>query len=141
VSPVGWIAFVVAGAVGAPLRYELDGIVGERLDGVFPWGILLINVSGSFLLGLVTGFGLHHGLGRTPRIVMGTGFCGAFTTFSTFGFETVRLIEEGDLAEAIANIGLTLLLGAAAAALGLALPAVLRRSVAPGVPMVDRCGP
>jgi CrcB protein len=125
VSPFGWVAFVIAGAVGAPLRYLLDGVVGERTDGVFPWGILLINVSGSFLLGLLTALGLHHGLGRTPRIVLGTGFCGAFTTFSTFTYETVRLIEEGDLAEAVTNLGLTVLIAGAAAALGLALPAIV----------------
>jgi len=125
VSAAGWIAFLVAAAIGAPLRYELDGLVGQRVDGVFPWGILLINVAGSFLLGLLTGLGLHHGLGKTPRLVLGTGFCGAFTTFSTFSFETVRLLEAGDLREAVGNVGLTLLLGAGAAALGLAIPAVV----------------
>jgi CrcB protein len=116
---------VVAGAIGAPLRYLLDGAVGRRTTGAFPRGILLINVSGSFLLGLVTGLGLHHGLGRTPRIVIGTGFCGAFTTFSTFTYETVRLIEEGDVVDAAANVGLTLVVGGMAAALGLAIPAVV----------------
>lgn len=124
-SAAGWIAFVVAGAIGAPLRYELDGLVGQRFDGVFPWGILLINVSGSFLLGLLTGLGLHHGLGKTPRVVLGTGFCGAFTTFSTFTYETVRLLEEGDVTEALANLVVTLALGAAAAGAGLALTAVV----------------
>jgi fluoride exporter len=124
-NAAGWTAFVVAGAAGASLRYELDGIVGERVGGVFPWGILLINVAGSFLLGLLTGLGLHHGLGKTPRLVLGTGFCGAFTTFSTFTYETVRLVEAGDVPEAVSNVALTLLLGGTAAALGLALPAVL----------------
>ena len=123
-SALGWVAFVIAGAVGAPLRYVVDGLIGQRTKGAFPLGILLINVSGSFLLGLVTGLGLHHGLGRTPRIVMGPGFCGAFTTFSTFTYETVRLIEEGDIAEAVTNLRLTVLVAGAAAALGLALPAV-----------------
>ena len=121
----GWVAFVVAAAIGAPLRYELDGLVGQRVDGVFPWGILLINVTGSFVLGLLTGLGLHHGLAKTPRLVLGTGFCGAFTTFSTFSYETVRLVEAGDLTEAFGNVALTLVLGAAAAALGLALPAIV----------------
>ncbi len=121
----GWIAFVVAGAIGAPLRYLLDGLVGDRTDAVVPWGILLVNVSGSFVLGVVTGLALHHGLGRTPRIVIGTGFCGAFTTFSTFTYETVRLIEADRRREALVNVAMSLGLGLAAAAAGLALPAVI----------------
>ena len=124
-SAGAWVAFVLAGAVGAPLRYLVDGFVGERTpDALLPWGILAINVSGSFILGVITGLALHHGLGRTPKIVLGTGFCGAFTTFSTFSFETVRLIEEGDVAEGAANVGLTLALGGLAAALGLAVTAI-----------------
>jgi fluoride exporter len=125
VSGTGWIAFVVAGAVAAPLRYLIDGLVGDRTDGLVPWGILVVNVSGSFVLGLVTGLALHHGLGRTPRVVIGTGFCGAFTTFSTFTYETVRLIEAGRRREALVNVALSLVLGLAAAAAGLALPAVI----------------
>jgi CrcB protein len=125
VNAGGWIAFVVAGAIGAPLRYLLDGLVGDRTDAVVPWGILLVNVSGSFVLGVVTGLALHHGLGRTPRIVIGTGFCGAFTTFSTFTYETVRLIEADRRREALVNVAMSLGLGLAAAAAGLALPAVI----------------
>lgn len=123
-SSAGWAAFVVAGAVGAVLRYLVDGLVGDRTDSVLPWGILAVNVSGSLVFGLVTGLALHHGLGRTPRIVIGTGFCGAFTTFSTFAYETVRLMETGERREAFVNGVLTLLLGVAAAAGGLALPAL-----------------
>ena len=82
-SPAAWIAFVAAGAVGAPVRYLLDGYVGDRTEGVFPWGTFLINVSGSLLLGLLTGLALYHAFPDTPRIVLGTGFCGAYTTFST----------------------------------------------------------
>lgn len=123
--PAAWGAFVVAGAVGAPLRYLVDGAVGRRSDGLVPWGILVVNVGGSFLFGLVTGLALHHGLGRTPRIVIGTGFCGAFTTFSTFTYETVRLLENARRREAAVNVGLSLVLGAVAAALGLAVPAVI----------------
>ena len=123
-SPAAWVAFVVAGALGAPLRYLIDGAVGERTDGLVPRGILVVNVGGSFLFGLVTGLALHSGLGRTPRIVIGTGFCGAFTTFSTFTYETVRLLEEGRGRDAAANVGLSLVLGTVAAALGLALARV-----------------
>lgn len=124
-SAAGWFAFVVAGAIAAPLRYVVDGLVGDRTDAVLPWGILVVNVGGSFVLGLVTGLALHHGLGRTPRLVIGTGFCGAFTTFSTFTYETVRLLEVGRRREALANVALSLALGLAAAAAGLALPAVV----------------
>jgi CrcB protein len=124
VSAAGWAAFVVAGAAGALLRYLVDGLIGDRTDSELPWGILAVNVSGSFVLGLVIGLALHHGLGRTPRIVIGTGFCGAFTTFSTFAYETVRLMETGRQREALANVALSLALGLAAAAAGLGLPAV-----------------
>lgn len=124
-SAAGWVAFVVAGAVGAPLRYLVDGLVGDRTDGVVPWGILVVNVGGSFALGLVTGLALHHGLGRTPRIVIGTGFFGAFTTFSTFSYETVRLIEADRRREALVNVALSVGLSLAAAAAGLALPALV----------------
>lgn len=124
-TPFGWAAFVAAGAGGAVARYMLDLAVGTRTKGVFPWGTLTINLTGSLLLGVITGLALHHGLPRTTRIVIGTGFCGAFTTFSTFTYETVRLIEEGDVVEALANVGLTLLVGGIAAALGLAIPAVV----------------
>jgi CrcB protein len=121
VSPSAWIAFVVAGAVGAVARYELDRAVADRSRGVFPWGTLVINVSGSLLLGVITGLALHHGLSASDKIVVGTGFCGAYTTFSTFSFETVRLVEEGALAEAFRNAAGTLMACAAAAAAGLAV--------------------
>jgi CrcB protein len=121
VSPLAWVAFVAASAVGAPARYVLDGIVSDRVEGVFPWGTFVINVAGSFLLGLLTGLGFHHGLSRTSRVVLGTGFCGAFTTFSTFSFETVRLLEEGAWNEAARNTFGTLIAGGLAAAAGLAV--------------------
>jgi len=120
-SPLAWVAFVAAGAVGAPLRYLVDGAIGGRTEGVFPWGTFVINVSGSFLLGLLTGLALYHAFPKTPKVILGTGFCGAYTTFSTFTFETVRLVEEGALGEAFRNAVGTLLAGAAAAAAGIAL--------------------
>lgn len=123
-SPWAWAGFVVAGAVGAPARYLLDDAISSRTQGVFPWGTLAINVSGSFLLGLLTGLALFHGLPATPRLVLGTGFCGAYTTFSTFTYETVRLAEEGAVNEAVRNALASLVLGAAAAAAGLAAAAL-----------------
>lgn len=123
-TPLAWIAFVIAGAVGAPLRYLLDGAIAERSRGVFPWGTFVVNVTGSFALGLLAGLGLYHGLSPTLRVVVGTGFLGAYTTFSTFTFETVRLVEEGARNEAIRNAVGTLAAGAVAAAAGLALAAL-----------------
>jgi CrcB protein len=124
VSSLGWVAFVVAGAVGAPVRYLVDIAVAERVRGALPWGTLVINVSGSFLLGLLTGLGLHHGFPKTARAVLGAGFCGAYTTFSTFTFETVRMLEEGAQVEALTNVAGTFLASALAAGAGLALATI-----------------
>ena len=123
-SPVAWAAFVTAGAIGAPVRYLVDGWVADRTEGVFPWGTFVINVSGSLVLGFLTGLSLYHAFPDTPKVVLGTGFCGAYTTFSTFSYETVRLVEEGAVAAALRNALGTLVTGAGAAALGLALAAL-----------------
>jgi CrcB protein len=123
-SPLAWVAFVVAGAVGAPARYLIDGAVLDRTRGAFPWGTFLINVTGSFLLGFLTGLGFNHAFPKAPRVVLGTGFCGAYTTFSTFTFESVRLLEEGATNEAIRNVLGTLLAGSFAAVAGLAVAAL-----------------
>ncbi len=112
---------VLGGAIGAPARYLVDGVVQSRSRGVFPWGTFVINVSGSFVLGVVTGAALYHGLGPLPKTAVGTGFCGAYTTFSTFSYETVRLLEEGSVATASFNAIASAVVGLAAAALGIAL--------------------
>ncbi len=118
-----WIGVCLAGAVGAPTRYLLDGLVGDHTSGRFPWGTFVINMSGSFALGLLTGLALYHGFPATPKIILGTGFCGAYTTFSTWTFETVRLLEEGSTRQAGLNAAASLVLGLVAAAAGLALAA------------------
>jgi len=115
----------VAGALGAPARYLLDGFVQSRSRGVFPWGTFVVNVSGSFVLGVVTGWALYQGLGNLPRVAIGTGFCGAFTTFSTFSYETVRLLEEGSVLESALNTLGSVAAGLIAAAAGLALMAAV----------------
>lgn len=119
--PLPWAAFIAAAAVGAPLRYLLDSAIAERVEGVFPWGTFVVNASGSLLAGLVSGLALYHGFPTAPNVVLATGFCGAYTTFSTFTFETVRLIEEGAITEALLNVAATSLTCGAAAAVGLAL--------------------
>ncbi len=123
-SPLAWVGFVIAAAVGAPLRYLVDGAIAERAEGVFPWGTFVINASGSLVLGVLTGLGLYHAFPKVPKVILGTGFCGAYTTFSTFTYETVELLEEGALNEAARNAFGTLVVGAGAAALGLALAAL-----------------
>ena len=117
------LAVSAASAVGAPARYLLDKAITSRRGSVLPLGTLAINISGAFVLGLLTGLALHHGLSKNVVTVFGTGFCGAYTTFSTFSYETMRLIEEGALGEAAANVAVSLAAGllAAAAGLGLAL--------------------
>lgn len=119
-----WVAVAVGGAVGAPARFLLDGAVAARARGPFPWGTLAVNVLGSLLLGIVTGLTLHHGLGSTGRAAFGLGFCGGFTTFSTFSYETARLVEEGVPGLAARNVAANVVLALAAAALGLAVTSV-----------------
>jgi CrcB protein len=115
---------IAAGAVGAPVRYLVQSFVRDPAGGAFPWGTLLVNTSGSLLLGLLTGLGLYHAFPETPRLVLGTGLCGAYTTFSAFTFDTVRLIEEGALNEAFRYAFGTLAVCAGAAGAGLALAAL-----------------
>jgi fluoride exporter len=119
------LAIALAGAIGAPARFVVDGFVADRLGRVFPWGTFLINVSGSLLLGLLTGVALYHGFPSVPKAFLATGFCGAYTTFSTFGYETVRLAEENAGRLAAANALGSLAAGLAAAAAGLAMAALL----------------
>lgn len=105
---------VLGGAVGAPARYLLDLSVQSRIPGRFPTGTLLVNVSGSLMLGLIAG-------AASPGWVasgLGVGFCGAFTTFSTFGLEAVRLFEQRRSALALGYVVLSLVAGLAAASLG-----------------------
>jgi fluoride exporter len=104
-------------AIGAPLRYLTDRAIRARHDSVFPWGTLTVNVVGSLLLGLVIG------LPADPAVaaLVGTGFCGALTTYSTFGYETLRLVQEGARFSAFVNVVASVMAGLAAAYLGLLL--------------------
>ena len=119
-----WLAIAVAGAIGAPLRYLVDGAVSDRVRSVFPWGTFVVNMSGSFALGLITGLVLYHAFPADGRLIIGVGLIGAYTTFSTFTFEAASLIERREIRLAALNIGGSVVLGAAAAAAGLALAAI-----------------
>lgn len=113
----------LAGALGAVCRLVVDGGVRARYDR-FPLGTLVVNVSGSLLLGVVTGLVLFHGAPSELRTVLGTGFCGGYTTFSTASFEAVRLLQQRRLGAALLTAAGTLLLTLLAGAAGLTLAAL-----------------
>jgi CrcB protein len=116
---------LVGGALGAPLRYLTDLFVQSRHDSVFPWGTFAVNVVGSLLLGTTAGAVATADGPAWVLTLVGTGFCGALTTFSTFGFETVRLVEDGSLLEAALNVSASLVVGMAACVAGWSLAAAL----------------
>jgi CrcB protein len=117
------LAVALAAGLGAVCRYLLDVAVTRRTRGSFPYGTFCVNVTGSFVLGLVVGLGLHHHLGGDAVAVLGAGFAGGYTTLSTWAWETLELGREGELRRAVANVLGSLAAGllAAAAGLGLAL--------------------
>jgi CrcB protein len=112
-----WIA--VAGAAGALARYGLSGLVHTITGTRLPWGTLLVNLLGCFLLGLITETSGRSGwLSPEARIGMTIGFLGSFTTFSTFGVETFRAIESADWVGAVSSVLLTLVGGLAFVLIG-----------------------
>ena len=108
-----------AGALGAPSRYALEWWVRTRRPTITPFGTLVVNVSGSLALGIVVGLALAHGLDPDVRTVVGTGFLGAYTTFSTYAYETVRAEREGHRRVAIAYAVGSVVAATLAATLGL----------------------
>ena len=110
----------VAGALGAVLRYVVDGVVQERWGRSFPLGTFVVNISGALLLGLLTGFLLRH-MSAPPALKYGAdvGFVGAYTTFSTLMFESFRLLREGAWRMAALNTLGSTACGMAVAAVGL----------------------
>jgi fluoride exporter len=112
-----WLAVAVAGAAGSLCRYLVDTYVAGRSGPGFPWGTLVVNVTGAVLIGLVAGAVANLGAPGELRTVAGAGFCGAYTTFSTLVHQTWYLIEERAYGRAAANLG-SLTLSLPAAALG-----------------------
>ncbi len=111
----------LAGAIGALARYVVDAAVIRRNAFGLPVATLTINATGSLLLGVLTGLALYHAFPASPKTVLGTGFCGAYTTFSTFAYEIVHLAEQRKVREASVVLALSVVLPAALAGLGLAL--------------------
>jgi fluoride exporter len=109
---------ILGGAIGAPLRYLTDRAVQSRHASEFPWGTWTVNVVGSFVLGVVAAASLSAGTPGWLLPLVGTGVCGALTTFSTFGYETVRLVERHESTTAALNVLASLAVGLAAVSLG-----------------------
>ena len=109
-----WIGAGVLGAVGSTGRFLLDGLVSRRTAGAFPWGTMVVNVTGAFAIGLVVGTGVVG----DARLLLAGGLMGSFTTFSTWMFETQRLAEDGEERPALVNLVLSAALGIGAVALG-----------------------
>ncbi|MCF1593559.1 fluoride efflux transporter CrcB [Streptomyces muensis] len=118
---MNWLLVIAGAVVGAPLRYLTDRAVQSRHDSVFPWGTFLVNVSGCLILGLVTGAAAQGALSSHLQLLLGTGLCGALTTYSTFSYETLRLAETGAGLYAVANIAGSVTAGLGAAFVGVSL--------------------
>ncbi|MCM3696940.1 fluoride efflux transporter CrcB [Microbacterium oleivorans] len=124
-TPGLFLVLSLAGGVGAALRLVVDGAVKARVRTALPVGTLLINVAGSLVLGFVTELALAGVVDDAWRLVIGTGLCGGFTTFSTASFETVRLVQERRYALGAANAIGMLVAAVAAGLLGIALGRLL----------------
>ncbi|MBB5925720.1 fluoride efflux transporter CrcB [Streptomyces echinatus] len=115
---MNWLLVVAGAVIGAPLRYLTDRAVQARHDSVFPWGTYVVNVSGCLVLGLLTGAVSAGAAGPQLRLLLGTGLCGALTTYSTFSYETLRLSEAGSGIYAAVNVVASVAAGLAAAFAG-----------------------
>jgi fluoride exporter len=111
------VYIAIFGALGSLARYGL-GLWGASNGLFFPWGTLLINILGSFILGFVATLALENQVSETMRLALAVGFCGAFTTFSTFELEVMNAILEGRIVMAVAYVTSSIILGLIAVFLG-----------------------
>ncbi|WP_327305892.1 CrcB family protein [Streptomyces sp. NBC_01298] len=115
---MNWLIVMVGAAVGAPLRYLTDRAVRARHDSVFPWGTFVVNAAASLMLGALTGAVLDGAASSRLNLLLGTGLCGALSTYSTFSYETLRLAERGWKFLAAANVTASVLVGLGGVTLG-----------------------
>jgi CrcB protein len=115
---VNWLLVIAGAMVGAPLRYLTDRAVQLKHDTLFPWGTFTVNVGGSMILGLVAGAAAQGAASQHVQLLVGTGLCGALTTYSTFSFETLRLTEQRARFYAAANVVGSVTAGLGAAFVG-----------------------
>ncbi|MEU6440333.1 CrcB family protein [Streptomyces sp. NPDC047046] len=118
---MNWLLVVVGALVGAPARYAADRWVTARRRGVFPWGTLSVNVLACLVLGLVTGAALAGAASSHVVALLGTGLCGALSTYSTLSYETLRLAETGAGRLAVGNALLSMAAGLGAGCAGVAV--------------------
>jgi len=118
---VSLLLVITGAAIGAPLRYLSDRAIQARHDTVFPWGTFAVNVLGSLVLGIITGAVTAGVASPAIQLALGTGLCGALTTYSTFSYETLRLLEDDARFFASANVVASIVAGLGAAFLGVAI--------------------
>lgn len=117
-SWLNWLVVIAGAAVGAPLRYLTDRAVQARHEAVFPWGTLTVNAIACLGLGALAGAALAGASSARLELLLGTGLCGALSTYSTFSYETLRLAETGRTFLAGANVAVSVLVGLGAVHLG-----------------------
>ena len=117
------ICVVVGSALGGTARYFVSGVVARRLGETFPWGTMIVNVSGAFLIGILGALASNAGslfAASNPWLFAVTGFLGCYTTVSSFSLQTLALARDGEAALAIGNVVLSVLLCLGAVAGGFA---------------------
>lgn len=124
---MSWLMVLLGAAVGAPLRYLIDRAVQARHDTVFPWGTFTVNLTACAILGFLTGVASAVTVSPNTQLLLGTGLCGALSTYSTFSFETLRLVETGSRYFAVANVAVSVVAGLGAAVLASTLAQALLR--------------
>ncbi|MGP9022739.1 fluoride efflux transporter CrcB [Streptomyces sp. BR1] len=115
---MNWLLVILGAAVGAPLRFLTDRAVQTRHDSIFPWGTFTVNVVGCLILGTLTGAATAGAGSSHLQLLVGTGLCGALTTYSTFSYETLRLAEDGAAFYAMVNVVASVVAGLGAVYLG-----------------------
>ncbi|CAL9363875.1 fluoride efflux transporter CrcB [Streptomyces sp. DH-12] len=118
---MNWLYVLLGGMAGASLRCLTDRAVQSRHGSAFPWGTFTVNVAGSLILGLLAGAAAAGAAGPGAQLLLGTGLCGALTTYSTFSHETLRLLENGARGHAVANVAVSTAAGLGAAFAGATL--------------------